>query len=161
MRKSIIALACAGLWLAAGSSSAAVTVTFTNPDNYSDVPRSSVDRERLLKDMQDFLVGLGKKLPANENLKLDIRDIDLAGREEPGGRRFGFNDVRIMRGRADWPAMDIRYTLEADGKVIDQGEDKIADMSYQTEFNRYDRSDPLRYEKRMIDDWFAKKFLKK
>ena len=159
MRKSAIALLCAGLLLApAAASWAKVTVTFTKPDNYADMPFSRVDRERVMQELQDYLVQLGAKLPADRDLKLEILDIDLAGRVDPG--RFRFDDVRIMRGRADWPRMDIRYSLESNGKVIEQGEDQLADMSYMDRVNSYWNSEPLRYEKQMIDDWFKKKFLK-
>jgi hypothetical protein len=159
MRKSTMALVCAGLWLASAAPAwSKVTVTFTKPESYSDMPWSGVDRERVLKELQDYLVQLGAKLPADRDLKLDIIDIDLAGRVDPGRHRV--NDVRIMRGRADWPRMDVRYSLESNGKVIEQGEDQLADMSYLTQYNRHDSGDELRYEKKMIDDWFASKFLK-
>jgi hypothetical protein len=159
MRTSARTWALAGLWLAvAMPASAAVSVTFTKPEDYSDVPRSGVERERLLEEFKDYFTKLGAKLPAGEDLKLEIIDIDLAGRIDPG--RIRFNDVRILRGRADWPRMDIRYTLEANGKVLDKGEDKIADMSYLDSVTSYWSDDPLRYEKKMIDDWFKKKFLK-
>jgi hypothetical protein len=159
MRKSAIALVCAGLWLASTAPAwAKVTVTFTKPESYSDMPWSGVDRERVLNELKEYLVQLGAKLPADRDLKLDIIDIDLAGRVDPGRRRF--NDVRILRGSADWPRMDIRYSLESNDKVIEQGEDKLAGMNYLMESNRHDSGDPLRYEKKMIDDWFAKKFLK-
>jgi hypothetical protein len=159
MRKSAMALMCAGLWLlSAAPSWAKVTVTFTKPDQYSDMPWSSIDREHVLKELQEFLVQLGSKLPADRDLKLDIVDIDLAGRVDPGRR---FNDIRIMRGRADWPRMDVRYSLESNGKVLEQGEDHLSDMSYLMSINTYPNGDSLRYEKHMINDWFAKKFLGK
>jgi hypothetical protein len=159
MRTSARIWALAGLWFAAAiPASAAVSVTFTKPDDYSDMPRSGVEREHVLEEFKDYFTKLGAKLPAGEDLKLEIVDIDLAGRIDPA--RLHFNDVRILRGRADWPRMDIRYTLEANGKVLDKGEDKIADMGYLDSINSYWSGDPLRYEKKMIDDWFKKKFLK-
>jgi hypothetical protein len=159
MRKSTVALICAGLWLASAAPAwAKVTVTFTKPESYSDMPWSAIDRDRLLQDLQEYLIKLGGKLPADRDLKLEILDIDLAGRLEPGRHRA--NDIRIMRGSADWPRMDVRYTLESNGKVIEQGEDHLSDMGYLMEINRHESGDSLRYEKTMIDDWFKKKFLK-
>jgi hypothetical protein len=32
-------------------------------------------------------------------------------------------------------------------------------MMYQQQLNRYSSGDPLRYEKRMLDDWFKKEVL--
>jgi hypothetical protein len=52
--------------------------------------------------------------------------------------------------------MDLHYTLEQNGQVIKSGDARMADMNYQQSFNQYFDSDPLRYEKRMIDTWFTK-----
>jgi hypothetical protein len=59
---------------------------------------------------------LGKGLRPGQDLKIEITDIDLAGREDP--MRRGAMDVRIMDGRTDWPRMRLRYQLEQHGKVI-------------------------------------------
>ena len=63
-----------------------------------------------------------------------------------------------MTGRADWPRLRLRYTLEQHGKVIASGNAYLSDMSYLQHINRYSSNDALRYEKRMIDDWFKNTF---
>ena len=147
----------AALALAAGSSAwAGVQVTFDNPDDYSDVPFSSRDREQVLAGLENHFTWLGKSLPPGQDLRIEITDVDLAGREDPARR--GAFDVRVMTGRADWPRLRLRYTLEQHGKVIASGNAYLSDMSYLQHINRYSRSDALRYEKRMIDDWFKNTF---
>ena len=81
-------------------------------------------------------------------------DIDLAGRLIPSAR-LG-RDLRILRGQADWPRIELRYSLEQAGQVIKSGEAQLSDMSYLNHTTRYFDSEPLRYEKQMIDDWFEK-----
>ena len=147
----------AALALAAGSSAwAGVQVTFDNPDDYSDVPFSSRDREQVLAGLANHFTWLGKSLPPGQDLRIEITDVDLAGREDPARR--GAFDVRVMTGRADWPRLRLRYTLEQHGKVIASGNAYLSDMSYLQHINRYSSNDALRYEKRMIDDWFKNTF---
>jgi hypothetical protein len=157
MNTAIRHLALAGLFLAvAGSASAAVTVTFSHPEKFSDLPFSPIEREQVLKDLGEHFASLSKKLPAGQDLKVEVLDVDLAGRIYPNIRG---RDLRIMRGGADWPHMRLRYTLEANGQVLRSGVDDLSDMAYQDRINRYSGGDPLRYEKQMIDDWFTEKIL--
>jgi hypothetical protein len=153
-------LALAGLvLLSAGGASAAVTAAFSHPENYSDLPFAQYDRDQVLKDLGDHFARLGKDLPPGQNLRVEVLDLDMAGRIRPNFR--GREDLRVLRGGADWPSMVLRYTLESDGKVIASGEDKLSDMAYLQRYNRYSDRDTLRYEKRMIDDWFKAKFARR
>lgn len=131
-----------------------VSVTYVKPDEFIDMPRSPQDRDQVLKDISAHFRKLGKELPAGQQLKVTVTDLDLAGRLEP--RRWAVDDIRIMRGGADWPHMSLDYVLEQDGKVVRSGSDKLSNMMYQQRLNRYFSSDALRYEKQMIDDWFQK-----
>jgi hypothetical protein len=144
--------------LASSAALAEVTVTYTKPDDYTDLARGEYDRERVLKQFTDYFATLEKKLPPGENLKIDVLDIDLAGRMYP--RRNG-EEIRVMNGGADWPRMHLRYTLEKDGQVLRSGDDNIANMNYQQSRSSYFDSDPLRYEKQMLDDWFNKAIVPK
>ncbi|TFW16113.1 DUF3016 domain-containing protein [Duganella callida] len=145
--------------LVASSAWAEVIVTYTKPDDYTDVSRSVIERERTLKAFSDYFATLDKKLPAGQTLKIEVLDIDLAGREYP--RRFSGEDIRIMNGGADWPHMHLKYTLEQDGKVIRSGDQQLSNMNYQNRTMGYFDSDPLRYEKQMLDDWFKKSIVPK
>jgi hypothetical protein len=156
MKPSLHQLALAGvLVLANASAMAAVTVQFTHPENYMDVANNEVDRTRVLKELDSYFVALGKRLPAGQNLQIEVLDVDLAGRIEPN---FRSNDMRILKGRADWPRMHLRYRLEANGQELASGEEELSDMVYLDRINHYSRGDTLRYEKQMLDAWFERKF---
>jgi hypothetical protein len=155
MTKSLLA---AAVLLASSVAWADVSVTFVKPEEFADVPRNSIDRERTLKDFSDYFATLNKKLPAGQNLKVEILDIDLAGRLWP--RRMG-DDIRVMNGGADWPHIHLRYTLEQNGQVLRSGDEHISNMMYQQRINRYSDGDPLRYEKQMLDEWFDKNIVPK
>ena len=142
--------------LASSSAWAGVHVNFSKPDDYSDMPFSTRDREQILAGLAEHFQLLGKGLRPGQDLKIEVTDVDLAGREDP--MRRGTMDVRVMDGRTDWPRMRLRYVLEQDGKVIASGNAALSDMSYLQRINRYSSSDALRYEKKMIDDWFENTF---
>ncbi|HEX8605217.1 MAG TPA: DUF3016 domain-containing protein [Pseudoduganella sp.] len=144
----------AALLAAAGAASAGVTVTYEKPEEFIDMPRSPVERDRVLREVTRHFDSLAKDLPAGQQLKVTVTDLDLAGREEP--RRWAMDDIRIMRGGADWPTLKLSYTLEENGQVLRSGTEALKNMMYQQRINRYSSGDPLRYEKQMIDDWFQK-----
>lgn len=146
------------LLAAAGAASAGgVSVTYQDPEKFSDVPSWERDRAQLLKDLTAHFQRLARQLPANQQLNVTVTDLDLAGRVEPR-RRMLNNDIRILRGGADWPSMNLRYTLEQDGKVIASGDEHLKNMDYLDRLNTYSSGDTLRYEKPMIDDWFRSTF---
>lgn len=157
MKTVFKSLALAGmLCAAAASASAGVTVAFANPDNFRDMPMAPSDRADILKELTEHFESLGKDLPPGYDLRVEVLDLDLAGELRPNFR--GHNDIRILRGGADWPRMQVRYTLEANGQVISRGEDALSDMNYLNRSPRYAETDTLRYEKRMINEWFKEKF---
>jgi hypothetical protein len=143
--------------LSAGGASAAVTVAFSHPENYHDLPFATTDRERVLKDLGEHFASLAKDLQPGQDLRVEVTDLDLAGRLHPNFR--GGQELRVLNGGADWPHMALRYSLESNGRVISSGEESLSDMTYMDRINRYNDSDTLRYEKRMIDDWFKNKFV--
>ncbi|GGE85812.1 DUF3016 domain-containing protein [Massilia psychrophila] len=150
-------MALAGLFaLSAGGASAAVTVAFSHPEKYGDLPFSPSDREQVLKDLGEYFVSLSRDLPPGQELRVEVTDLDMAGRIYPN---FRGQDLRVLRGRADWPRMALRYSLESNGRVISSGEENLSDMAYLERINRYSDGDTLRYEKRMIGDWFKNKFV--
>ena len=157
MTKPLLAAALA--LLASGAAWADVSVTFVKPEEFIDMPRSPIDRERLQQDFARYFASLNKQLPAGRNLKIEVLDIDLAGQTWP--RRSGGEDIRIMRGGADWPRMHLRYTLEENGQLLRSGDEQLSNMNYQQRMGRHSDSDPLRYEKQMIDEWFGKTIVPK
>lgn len=157
MKPLLRQLALGGLFLvAAGAASAAVSVAYDHPDKFTDLPFDQWDRDDVLKQLAAHFDTLGKALPAGQDLKIDVLDVDLAGREFPSHRAG--HEIRILRGGADWPHIHLRYSLEQGGHVIKSGEAQISDMAYLDHINHYSDGDFLRYEKQMLDDWFAKTF---
>jgi hypothetical protein len=145
------AMAVLGL-LGAAQAQAGAHVTFVEPEKYSDLPWSSVDRANVLQELRHHFDQLAAKLPAGQELNVDVTDIDLAG--ETRMNRMRGQDIRILNGRADWPRMALRYNITQDGKVIKSGEDHISDMGYMQHSVHRGNDDALRYEKDMLDQWF-------
>ena len=139
--------------LASSAAWAQVSVSYVKPEDFVDIDRNPIDRERTLKQFTEYFQSLEKKLPAGQSLKIEVLDIDLAGRLYP---RRAADDIRVMNGGADWPRMHLKYTLEQDGQVLRSGDEEISNMDYQHRVGGYFDSDPLRYEKQMLDDWFRK-----
>ena len=159
MKSFIGKAAFAGLLaLGAGAASAGVTVNYVESEKFADLPFAPWERKEVLDDLAAYFGELGKKLPAGQDLAVDVTEIDLAGREVPG--RAG-RDLRILNGGADWPMMTLRYTLSANGQVVSKGEAKLSDMMSLNRSNRMTDGERLRYEKRMIEEWFNKTILQK
>lgn len=157
MNKKLTRTLFAGMVLLATSAAWADTqVQYDKPDQFTDLPFDQSQRDSVLKDLTAHFEQLGKKLPAGQNLQINITDIDLAGREDP--RLRGISDIRVMNGRVDWPRIRLHYVLEQNGKVISSADSSLSDMSYLSRINRYSSGDRLRYEKLMIDDWFTNTF---
>ncbi len=56
------------------------------------------------------------------------------------------------------PRVDLHYRLlAADGTSIRDGDNKLRDMGYLQRTLPFS-NDPLRYDKRLIDDWLRKEF---
>ncbi|MCA1247535.1 DUF3016 domain-containing protein [Massilia sp. MS-15] len=159
--KSVIGkVALAGLLaLGAGAASAGVTVNYVDSDKFADLPFAPWERKEVLDDLAAYFAQLGKSLPAGQDLVIEVTDIDLAGREYPNSR--GAHDLRVLKGGADWPIIELRYTLSANGQVLSSGNAKLTDMNYLNRINRVSDGDRLRYEKRMVEDWFNKTILQK
>jgi hypothetical protein len=160
MRRTMCVLI-SGLAIAASApAEAAVSVSFTEPDRYADAgltrSRDPAARERVFRNIRQHLERLGERyLKPSQMLKVEVLDIDLAGRFEPW-RPFA-HDVRFMRS-ITWPRMTVRYALEEDGRVTASAKESIADLDYLMHADLRTSRDPLRYEKAMLDDWFRARF---
>jgi hypothetical protein len=142
---------------AAGSAGAAVTVTYVAPEKFSDVPRLDAEREDTLKDLSRHFAKLGDKLAPGQDLRIDVLDLDMAGRLIPGILRG--KDARVLSNLAsDGPGVTLRYSLLQDKQVVYTGEVTLLDPHYLEHRPRYWDNVPLRYEKTMIDAWFERSF---
>lgn len=136
---------------------AAVEVSFVKPEQFIDIRDANFRRQDdYLEGLQQHFQKVGEKMLPGKDLKIEITDVDLAGRVEP--RRHGMDMIRILRDMADGPMIQLRYVLSENGVEIRRGEARLWDAAYLTGFNAYSDGDPLRYEKRMIDNWFKQEF---
>ena len=136
---------------------AAVTVNFVKPESYIDVPFDHAERQQTIDELNRHFEKLGRKLPAGQDLTIDVLDIDLAGTVE-FNRRAG-RDFRILRGGADWPMIEVKYSLSAADKVLKSGAARVRNLNYTGQFSRYSLTESLGYEKRMLDEWFKNELL--
>lgn len=165
------ALACAVLMvlafnsMAQGNPTTQVEVRFDHPEKFRDASLNSPGYERgadeqVMKALTTYLQGLGQRyLQPGQQLQIDIRDIDLAGRFEPWQSRA--YDVRFMR-EITWPTIDLSYTLSQPGRPTQQAEERVSDKMYLSRPGRQvSSSDRLYAEKAMLDDWFRQRFASK
>ena len=155
----------AGLLVAAGVASAAtVSVTFVQPEKFTDAGHSrgratERDLAELREDLQLHLQRLAdRKLAASDTLQVEVLDIDLAGDFEMN-RLTRFSDVRVVRDIAS-PRIKLRYTGKLGDRVVTGAEEELSNMNFLWGHNRYSGGDRLRYEKPMLDAWFEKRFAK-
>jgi hypothetical protein len=153
-RNALLVVFGAATWATAASAAAAVAVAFIEPERYSDFSDSGGHELSLnLEEIEQHLKRLGEKyLAPGQSLKIDVLDIDLAGREERAGSPP--RDIRVLRGAADWPRFTLRYTLDG-GSVR---EETVLDRSYLARSVYTDTGARLPYEKQMLENWFRERF---
>ncbi len=146
-----------GLTAAAAMASAGtVEVDFIAPTRYADAGNTLAEAQANRDTLTRYLQSLGERyLASGEALKVEVLDIDLAGTVRPRIR----GDLRVTRGNADFPKIKLRYTLASADKVARSGEETVSDLNYLGHAADYAGSDPLRFEKRMLADWFKARFV--
>ena len=137
-----------------------VQVRWTDPKDFTEI-RYSRNRfearrgtwvQRLAEHLRQQAA---QALAPGERLELLITDIDLAGEYEPVGADL--RDVRVVRDLYP-PRMRVDFVRHgADGQVMQQGSRKLADPGFLFSTPR-STHDPLRFEKRMIEDWVRREF---
>ena len=139
-----------------------VSVDWTDPAQFSDIRYSGnrweAERGNWVEQLAQYLQKSAlKKLPQGESLQVTITDIKRAGSYEPW-HGANLRDTRIIRDMYP-PRMTLTFKrLDAQGGVIEQGERKLSDSGFLTGSTRFGDSDPLRYEKSMLDDWLKREF---
>lgn len=145
-----------GLAMVASAAQAQAEVSFKSPEKFTDFGEVERDRDSNAKQLEDHLKKLAASDLAGKQLKIEFTDVDLAGELEPRGGAV--NRVRVLRS-ITIPRMEFHYVLSENGREITSGTAKLKDMNYQMGTNRYFDSEPLRYEKKMLDDWVRKDLL--
>jgi hypothetical protein len=156
MKSLMHKMALAGLFaLAAGSAGAAVSVTYIEPEKFSDLPFVTWEREDTLKTLTEHFTWLGSQPAAGPGPahRGHWTSTWPAARSRARARAA---TCASCAGSADWPRIDLRFAVEQNGQVLKSGEAQAVRHELLNHFNRYFDSEPLRYEKSMIDDWFEK-----
>ncbi len=131
--------------------SAGVKVNFSDPQRYADADSRSTNVQQ---DIKAYLQRLGSKLEPGFDLNVTVLDIDLAGFDMSSR---GSNNYRVLTG-ATSPKVRLRYTLTKNRKVVTSGEEWLTDQFYLARAGLASASDPLRYEKNMLEEWFHSRF---
>ena len=155
-------LGCSAASRPAGPEAASrLSVTFVQPERFTDVKDSVLRSERgtadLLGDLGRYLRAEGERqVPAGLALEVRVTDVDLAGEIEPW-RGPQFDRVRIMR-EIYAPRIDLEFRLvDGQGAVVKQGRRVLRDPLYLTRAASND-SDRLRYDKQLLGDWLRQEF---
>ncbi|MGV8923295.1 MAG: DUF3016 domain-containing protein [Thermomonas sp.] len=140
-----------------------VSVTWNDPETFTEFRQSS---NRWAASEGDWLQDLAQhmrkraqqQLVPGEHLELTIVDIERAGRYEPW-HRPDMQNVRIVRDMYP-PRMTVAFRLhDATGAVVDEGERKLSDPAFLLNVSPINVTDPLRYEKRMVDAWLRRELV--
>ncbi|MEO7390653.1 MAG: DUF3016 domain-containing protein [Ramlibacter sp.] len=145
-----------GLACAMAAAAGTVNVSFVDPTKFTDAGDSQWDEQANIQAFGKYLQALGWLLPADELLKVEVLDIDLAGTLQPS-RRDGA-PLRVVRGRADIPRFHLRYTLEAPGQAARSGDEWVSNVNYSQGVRRSRRSEPLYQETHLLQAWFRQRF---
>ncbi len=139
-----------------------IDVQWVNPKKFTDIRPSNESRARFKKhvfaQLENHFEELSMALPQGQSLEVNVINLDLAGRVEPGtfvGLSSGINDIRILR-NIDIPRIKFEYKLMSDnGAVIKNETVNLKDMNYLFHSNHtFVSREAFGYEKRMLTEWF-------
>lgn len=149
-------IALAVLAIAASAAQADVQVNFVKPETFSDIKDNQGFRKpEVLDDIKTYLVAEFQKYLPGKDVRIDVTDVDLAGEYEPFFWRS--QGIRVMRAVTS-PSIELSYEVRDGDKLVQQGKTRLRDMNYQEGSTLFGSSDPLRYEKRMVDRWMRQEF---
>lgn len=146
----------AALGTAPARAAGTVEVRFAEGVRHVDAGPSRWDAQRVEHALGAFLAGLGRELPANRRVVIDVKDIDLAGelRWLHDGSR-----IRVLTGRADAPRITLHAELWQDGRIVRAGEERVSDLAYSLVPPVAFSGTDLPHEKRMLAAWFRERFV--
>ncbi|MCR1806163.1 DUF3016 domain-containing protein [Stenotrophomonas geniculata] len=134
-----------------------VSVKWEDPAKFTEIRQSTnrfeAERGDWVQQLARYLqTTAAKPLQPGQTLDVTLVDIKRAGDYEPWHGPRG-RDIRIMRDIYP-PRISLQYTLkDASGRIVSEGDARLSDTGYLHNLGLKSDSDPLRYEKRLIDDW--------
>lgn len=139
-----------------------VTVEWDDPAGFTEIctsfNRHEASRGNWVQELAEYLRdGIQARIGEGERVHVRITDIDRAGDFEPG-RGADLDHVRIMRD-IHWPRMSLEFEhRDAAGNLVNTGVRELSDPGYLSSQLPLPRTDPLRYEKTMINRWLHREF---
>jgi len=134
-----------------------VSVQWNDPAKFTEIRQSTnrfeAERGDWVQQLARYVqTSAAKPLQAGQTLEVTLVDVKRAGDYEPWHGPRG-RDIRIMRDIYP-PRITLQYTLkDSSGRIIDEGDARLSDSGYLHNIGLKSDTDPLRYEKRLIDDW--------
>lgn len=135
-----------------------VSVSWNDPSTFSEIRSSrnrfEAERGNWVEQLAMYVrTAAGKRLQPGQSLQVTLVDVKRAGDYEPW-RGPDARDVRILRDIYP-PRLTLQYRLQdASGQIIDEGEAKLQNTGYlYSGLRLQNSSDPLRYEKDLVDQW--------
>ncbi len=151
------AIAAGSLLTAAEAKQSAVTVKFNEPDKFTDAAahfNGGTDQYYLDTLSEHLQKVAARQLAPGQKLEVTITDIDLAGDFIPSNPKL--MDVRVIKD-IYIPRMVLFFRLlDADRKVITEGERKLTDLNFMNNLGLVDRDQPLFYDKALLTEWVRK-----
>ena len=134
-----------------------VAVSWRDPAGFSEPTWGAmpVDRGAWIRPLDEYVREQAeRRLPPGHRLEVELLDVDRAGEYEPG-RSPGASDLRIIRDVYP-PRIHLNFRhFDANGLVVAEGERRLVDVGFMLQSTVAD-TDPLRYEKRLLDDWLRR-----
>jgi hypothetical protein len=149
--------------LAAAPKSAApdnVAVTFQDSDKYTDAwENQSTDTSPYYLDLLKTCLQTtaAPLLAPGQKLAITVLDVDLAG----DTRRDPLHQIRVMTATTP-PHIHLKFQLlDADGKVLREGDRRLSDLNYQDNLRLPGDDEPLYYDKQLLSTWVRNEFRSK
>lgn len=139
-----------------------VSVRWDDPEQFSEIRYShnsfEARRGNWVEELALYLrEQAAPRLAPGERLEVNITDIDRAGAYE-AWRGVRFQDTRFIRDFYP-PRIALSFKLtDAEGNVVAQAERKLTDPAFLMDATVARRTDALRFEKDLIDQWLRREF---
>jgi Protein of unknown function (DUF3016) len=153
---AVVPILAALIVASAAHAAGTVQLSFVKPESFADIYDRTYSREQNLKALEQVITNAATPYVADgQTLKIEVLDVDLAGEVRPGARAW---NVRVLRGRADWPRITLRWSLDGAATSPRSGEAVVQDMAYLQRITPALADTSLVYERRMLDEWFKAQF---
>ena len=135
-----------------------IDIRWNNPAKYTDIRAGENNHKQFRKQLFDkfekHFSKLATQLPEEQTLKIKVTNIDLAG----STLHAGINRIRIIKETYP-PRMKFSYQLiNVDQSIEIEGDVVLSSMIFMMKRSIKYRNDTLKYEKIMLDKWFAETF---